>query len=141
MKALKAMPRNPCLALWAIGCAFPAVAKCLLFGWLVSGERFRSPFPSSGLKNSKGRIQTSTSARAYPIASSTWVLVPEHINDTEKRAAMADFLRWMLTGGQSDTMPLNYAPQSPTESCRDIQTKPNPGSKQSRPSLYTVEAG
>jgi phosphate transport system substrate-binding protein len=48
--------------------------------------------------------------KAYPIASFTWILVPEKIRDYEKRTALVQFLRWMLTEGQSYAGQLNYAP-------------------------------
>ncbi len=46
---------------------------------------------------------------AYPIASFTWLLVPEKISDPAKRNAIKDFLTWMLTDGQNLTEPLSYA--------------------------------
>jgi phosphate transport system substrate-binding protein len=48
-------------------------------------------------------------ANAYPIASYTWLLVPERIKDNKKRAATVHFLQWMLTEGQAQVAPLNYA--------------------------------
>jgi phosphate transport system substrate-binding protein len=47
---------------------------------------------------------------AYPISSFTWLLIPEKIKDPAKKKALADFLRWMLTEGQTQTERLNYAP-------------------------------
>ncbi len=38
--------------------------------------------------------------RSYPISSFTWTLVSENLDST-KREAMKDFLRWMLTEGQT----------------------------------------
>lgn len=46
---------------------------------------------------------------AYPIASFTWLLVPTRIEDAAKRAALKDFLTWMLTAGQQYCEPLAYA--------------------------------
>jgi phosphate transport system substrate-binding protein len=46
---------------------------------------------------------------AYPIASFTWLLIPAQIQDAAKRAAMKDFLHWMLNTGQEDAEPLAYA--------------------------------
>ncbi len=46
---------------------------------------------------------------AYPIASFTWLLVPEKISDPAKRKAIKDFLGWMLADGQNLTEPLSYA--------------------------------
>ena len=45
----------------------------------------------------------------YPISSFTWLLVPEKIVDPAKKKAITDFLKWMLTDGQSLTEALDYA--------------------------------
>ena len=50
----------------------------------------------------------------YPIASFTWLLVPDQIKDEAKRKAMVGFLQWMLDEGQKMTEVLQYAPL-PTE--------------------------
>jgi len=47
---------------------------------------------------------------AFPIASFTWLLVPERIKDNARRAAIVEFLKWMLDSGQKMTEPLKYAP-------------------------------
>jgi phosphate transport system substrate-binding protein len=46
---------------------------------------------------------------AYPIASFTWLLIPEKIADEGKRKVITDFLHWMLTDGQNFAEPLSYA--------------------------------
>jgi phosphate transport system substrate-binding protein len=46
-------------------------------------------------------ITNSPGARSYPIASFTWILVPEKTESPLKRAALKDFLRWALTDGQT----------------------------------------
>jgi phosphate transport system substrate-binding protein len=46
---------------------------------------------------------------AYPISSFTWLLIPEQIQDPAKKAAIKDFLTWMLTSGQQFCEPLAYA--------------------------------
>lgn len=45
----------------------------------------------------------------YPISSFTWLLIPEKIADPVKKKAVTDFLKWMLTEGQSMTEALDYA--------------------------------
>jgi phosphate transport system substrate-binding protein len=45
---------------------------------------------------------------AYPIASFTWIVVPAHIVDEQKRGAMTAFLRWMLGPGQRQAAALGY---------------------------------
>lgn len=45
---------------------------------------------------------------AYPISSFTWIVVPAHIGDNEKRNAITAFLRWMLGPGQRQAAALGY---------------------------------
>src|SRR5437016_1483097 len=47
---------------------------------------------------------------AYPIASFTWLLIPETISDRVKKSALTGFLDWMLKDGQKMTEALSYAP-------------------------------
>ncbi len=47
---------------------------------------------------------------AYPIASFTWLLIPETISDPVKKTALTGFLDWMLKDGQKMTEALSYAP-------------------------------
>jgi phosphate transport system substrate-binding protein len=47
---------------------------------------------------------------AYPIASFTWLLVPQQSKDPAKGKILADFLNWMVSSGQSMTKDLAYAP-------------------------------
>ncbi len=47
---------------------------------------------------------------AYPIASFTWLLVPESIPDAATKSAVAEFLEWILTTGQKETSGLAYTP-------------------------------
>lgn len=46
---------------------------------------------------------------AYPIASFTWLLIPESIADAGKKAVIVDFLKWMLGPGQALAPGLEYA--------------------------------
>ncbi len=55
-------------------------------------------------------ITNASGNAAYPISSFTWLLVPEKIGDGNKRKAITDFLRWMMTEGQKMTEALAYAP-------------------------------
>ncbi len=52
--------------------------------------------------------------KVYPIASFTWLLISEQIQDATKREAIKDFLKWMLTEGQKYNEGLSYA-QLPKE--------------------------
>lgn len=47
---------------------------------------------------------------AYPVASFTWLLVPDSGSDASKRKALIEFLNWMLADGQKAASQLNYAP-------------------------------
>ncbi len=37
----------------------------------------------------------------YPMASFTWIVVPNNFGDSEKRNVMVSFLKWVLTAGQA----------------------------------------
>ncbi len=54
-------------------------------------------------------ITNSPARDAYPIATFTWLLIPEHIADSVKEKAIRDFLNWALTTGQGMAQPLDYA--------------------------------
>ena len=47
---------------------------------------------------------------AYPIASFTWLLVPQQFKDGNKANIMKGFLTWMLDSGEGMTQQLSYAP-------------------------------
>jgi len=47
---------------------------------------------------------------SYPIASFTWLLIPEKIDDPKKGKAITGFLQWMLKDGQQYAPGLLYAP-------------------------------
>lgn len=46
---------------------------------------------------------------AYPIATFTWLLVPEKISDANKEKALVGFLKWATTTGQNSVEALDYA--------------------------------
>jgi phosphate transport system substrate-binding protein len=46
---------------------------------------------------------------AYPIASFTWLLIPEKFTDAGKRDALKGFIKWALTDGQAYAENLSYA--------------------------------
>jgi phosphate transport system substrate-binding protein len=47
---------------------------------------------------------------AYPIASFTWLLIPQQSKDAAKGTVLRNFVEWMATNGQSMTTQLSYAP-------------------------------
>lgn len=57
---------------------------------------------------------------AYPIASFTWLLIPEQSRDANKGRVLRDFLSWMLKDGQSQVTALTYAPL-PKEVVKKLQ--------------------
>jgi len=46
---------------------------------------------------------------AYPIATFTWLLIPERFSDSAKRDAIKGFVNWMLVDGQNYAEQLSYA--------------------------------
>jgi len=56
----------------------------------------------------KASLVNAPGAGAYPIASLTWFVVPAHMADDTKRAALAGFLKWMLGPGQTQAAALGY---------------------------------
>jgi phosphate transport system substrate-binding protein len=58
---------------------------------------------------------------AYPIASFTWLLIPQQSKDASKGKVLHDFLDWMLKNGQSEVAALSYAPL-PKEVVKKIKT-------------------
>jgi phosphate transport system substrate-binding protein len=57
----------------------------------------------------------------YPVASFTWLLVPEQNADANKQRILKDFLNWMVTDGQKLTSQLTYAPL-PAEVATRVKT-------------------
>jgi len=55
-------------------------------------------------------ITNAPGEQTYPIASFTWLLIPEKISDPKKGKAITGFLRWMLKDGQKFAPALLYAP-------------------------------
>lgn len=54
-------------------------------------------------------ITNASGTNAYPISSFTWLLIPSRIADARKRAAVTEFLQWMLSQGQTFAEPLEYS--------------------------------
>jgi phosphate transport system substrate-binding protein len=55
---------------------------------------------------------------AYPISTFTWIVVPAHSGDNDKRIALTSFLQWMLGPGQRQAAALGYLPLP-----KDVVTK------------------
>jgi phosphate transport system substrate-binding protein len=58
---------------------------------------------------------------AYPIASFTWLLIPQQSKDASKGKVLHDFLLWMLKDGQKEAAGLSYAPL-PKEVVKKLQS-------------------
>jgi phosphate transport system substrate-binding protein len=58
-------------------------------------------------------IVNSPAPDAYPIASFTFLLVPETWADAGKRQKFVDFLKWALHDGEKEVGAMNYAPLPP----------------------------
>jgi phosphate transport system substrate-binding protein len=65
---------------------------------------------SPDVAQGESTLTNATGKSAYPIASLTWLLVPEHLPDSDTRSAVADFLEWILTAGQKECSALAYTP-------------------------------
>ncbi|MGO9539004.1 MAG: phosphate ABC transporter substrate-binding protein PstS [Terriglobales bacterium] len=65
-------------------------------------------------------ISNAPGRNAYPIASFSWVLIPNHPKDPSRRKIVMDFLAWALTDGQRFAEDLYYAPLP-----RDLNSKIN----------------
>jgi phosphate transport system substrate-binding protein len=65
-------------------------------------------FPISSDTN----ILNSTASGAYPISTTTYLLVPKDATSlgADKAQTLVDFLYWALTAGQSQVQTLNYSP-------------------------------
>ena len=66
------------------------------------------------ITNARGR-------HTYPIATFTWLLLPEDGTDAAKRTALRDLSRWMLTAGQKQCEELGYSPLPPEFANRELQ--------------------
>jgi len=55
-------------------------------------------------------ITNAPGKQAYPIASFTWLLVPQQSKDGNKGRIIREFIEWMASEGQSLASQLSYAP-------------------------------
>ena len=55
-------------------------------------------------------LPPASASEAYPIAGLTFLIVPKDGTDVEKRQALKDFVKYIVTDGQSVAKALNYAP-------------------------------
>ena len=74
--------------------------------------------PPASITNAAGK-------GAYPIATFTWLLLPQQTDDSAKRMALAELLRWVLTAGQKESSALGYAPLPRDLAERVLHSLPN----------------
>lgn len=67
-------------------------------------------------------ITAAPGARAYPVSSFTWLLVPQQPADPRKGAALVAFIRWALSDGQKMAETLGYAPLPAEVVARELET-------------------
>jgi phosphate transport system substrate-binding protein len=82
-----------------------AFADATLAGVTAAAEKAAKTMPDDfrvSITNADGKD-------AYPVSTFTYLLIPEKIADGAKKKAITDFLKWMLTDGQSLTEALDYA--------------------------------
>ena len=76
---------------------------------LASLQAAAEAFESSGSHNFLLPITNAPGPDSYPIASMTYLLIPDEWAAPSKRSALLDFLSWMLTTGQKQAASLGYA--------------------------------
>src|SRR5260370_814510 len=76
---------------------------------LVSVSAAAAPVPNTMPDKFRVSITNPPGKTAYPIASFTWLLIPEKFSDTAKRDSIKGFLNWMLADGQNYAEQLSYA--------------------------------
>lgn len=70
---------------------------------------------SAGIINDfRASITDTPGSDDYPVASFTWVVIPDRFGDTEKRTVVLSFLKFVLTDGQAspESMHLGRLPRS-----------------------------
>lgn len=55
-------------------------------------------------------ISNAPGRNAYPVASFSWILVPNHPKDPARKKIVMDFLAWIMTDGQRFAEELYYSP-------------------------------
>ena len=67
---------------------------------------------AAGLPNGNFHISITDAPgkNAYPIATYTWLLLPEQSDNHDQRAALLELVRWMLSYGQKSCSALGYVP-------------------------------
>jgi phosphate transport system substrate-binding protein len=77
--------------------------------------------PPAASADALGSIADSAGKEAYPIATLTWLIVPEQITDAAKKSAVKAFFQWALTSGQRECSSLGYAPLPNEVAARQLE--------------------
>jgi phosphate transport system substrate-binding protein len=65
-------------------------------------------------------ILNASARDAYPVSTFTYLLIPTDSGDAQKHAAIAEFLRWVLTAGQKECALLGYPPLPKEMAAREL---------------------
>ncbi len=98
-----------------------AIQHQLSFGTVrnAAGEYIRADLESvaaaagsaaTGNAASLSSITNAPGKNAYPIATFTFLLLPQQVKDPARKAALVRLLQWILTSGQKECSALGYAP-------------------------------
>ena len=110
-----------------------AIQHQLSFGAVrnAAGEYIRANLESvtaaaasamTGNSASPSSITNASGKEAYPIATFTFLLLPQHIADNQKKATLIELLQWLLTSGQRECSALGYAPLPHDIANRQLQS-------------------
>src|SRR5271157_301645 len=110
-----------------------AIQHQLSFGAVrnAAGEYIRADLESvaaaagsamTGNSASPSSITNASGKEAYPIATFTFLLLPQQVNDSQKKTALLELLKWVLTSGQKECSALGYAPLPHDLASRQLQS-------------------
>jgi phosphate transport system substrate-binding protein len=77
---------------------------------LHSLDEAAKSMPKTATTESLGSVVNATGKQAYPIATYTWLIVPNRMTNPAKKSAIKVLFEWALTSGQRECSSLGYAP-------------------------------
>src|SRR5271166_3852232 len=106
-----------------------AIQHELSFGAVrnAAGEFIRADLESvaaaamAGNSASPSSITNASGKDSYPIATFTFLLWPQQVKDSQKKAVLLELLQWVLTAGQKECSALGYAPLPHDLANRELQ--------------------
>jgi phosphate transport system substrate-binding protein len=66
-------------------------------------------------------ITNSPELNAYPVSGFTWFVVPATVKDADRKAALKEFLEWMISAGQHQAAAMGYVSVAPEVLVREQQ--------------------